>query len=222
MALNSYTPAQAIDYASTASGSVKPKAAIDYANPDRRTTIDNLYQELLGRQADKAGMDHWDQSKLDAKGIRDWIMRSDEYKSRNGGGGGDSVFQSSPLYQQWVRRQALEESNITGARDSAIAGLNQQMATRRGTYDLERRQGANRINKDFESRGMFRSSGRHRQIGEVNTEVGLRQNQFESGINQQIMDERRKAAGEIARTRSDLAERRLQAANEASRQSAGF
>lgn len=171
----------------------------------RKRLVSDIYHQELGIAApDEAGLNYWaGQGQLDEGGLREWISKAGKGSGPSGIG---KQVSEDPRLAAFLRGQRLDENEINSSLQAARSLAKQRIEAQRPAYDLQRKQATSNVNREAESRGMFRSGGRLKSLNDRRSSIDLGQRQFESNVQTGLADTERSAASDIARLRRNRAD----------------
>lgn len=184
------------------------QAELERSEEFRRRQIMQLYSQVLGRDADAAGLDHYTQlsnggASLDD--IRADMTRSAEWK------GSEAAVMQDPAYAAFARKANLDQSMIEGEVQSRRESANRAMQLQGQQYDMQRQDVAEQHDRDFESRGLYRAGERLKRTANDQNKITSQQRLYEHGQREQLTAYETDAAKRLAETRRQQAEERLNA-----------
>jgi len=123
----------------------------------------------------------------------------------------NSVLAGDPQYNAFLRSVGFNESEIESSLQSIKDAYQRDITRKTPIFEDQRMQAEKASNRDFESRGLFRSGARIQDIGDKKKQVGLNEEQYQAGIQEDILSAERDAAAKVAALRRQTGEQQLSA-----------
>lgn len=164
-----------------------PLAALP--NDERRRYIEEVYRTHLGRPADEEGLRYWYGTDLSGVDLINQMRHS---------AGLDSELYQDAAFAAFERMRAHREGQIESEREYRGTQIDSQRRLAGSLLDRQQDIGLRQVDRDFESRGLYHSSGRTDARGDVLTDIGLNRQTQELQFAQQRADVNRQAAIDLA------------------------
>lgn len=184
------------------------KAEMEKSSEFRRRQLEQLYTQTLGRPADPGGLAHFlkeMEGGATLEDVRKGMMRSPEFNASG------AVPMMDPAYAAFARKADLEESTIESNTQARRESVNRAMQLQKGRYDMQREDVADRYDRDFESRGMYRAGERLARTAKDQNRVSYDQNLYEHGQREQLSAYETNAAQQLAQSRRQRGEEQIAA-----------
>lgn len=124
----------------------------------------------------------------------------------------NSVLAGDPQYNAFLRSVGFNESEIESSLQAIKDAYQRDITRKTPIFEDQRMQAEKASNRDFESRGLFRSGARIQDIGDKQKQVGLNEEQYRAGIQEDTLSAERDAAAKVAALRRQTGEQQLSAA----------
>ena len=172
-----------------------------------RNLVDTSYREALQREADDAGRDYWVGELMSGR-----ITPTDlQDRMRQVALAPLMYDMQDAEYAAYLRGAAFKESDIEGTFNRTQDRLRSQIERETPVWGVKRQQAEENANNDWESRGLFRSGGRLKDVNDRMTALGLEQQNYEAGITDKIAEAEADRSRQIAASRLNTAEQMLAA-----------
>ena len=149
-----------------------------------RQDIEGLYQNLLGRRGDEEGINYW-LTRTDLTPMQIAAQMSAMNGVQDSGYGyllGDAT------YAPYLNNALLDKDQIEANRILKQSQLEANQQVQGGIYDTQRRDASYNVTRDYQNRGMSRSSGAAFGQARERSRVDQMQSAYDLGITNQIND----------------------------------
>lgn len=158
-------------------------------DPARRY-IREVYESDLGRTGVSDGeVDYW---------VGTGLSGNDLIMTMRDAAGLDNELYEDPAYSAFMRSLRARESEVREDLDFTRSRIERQRLLASDLRDRQIEQGTDRINQSAESRGMFRSGGRLRDLAENRADIDRNFSRQELGFADQEAEATRRATRQLA------------------------